>query len=427
MGMESDINTRLVTLEFRMSVNDELDARILRIASLLPGFSIQDEGRLGRLHMILADAGIYRDVLFDLWKLVRDRTGTAFMLDDARITLSDFKDRLAYLDRVAMGETAPINPTPVFDGKQTPSHNATSRLQGAAPTELDEGRRVIPYTTYADVGGLDEAVRTLRETVELPLKHPEILRRLGISPHRGVLLYGPPGCGKTLLARAVAHESGARFFPVSGPELITKWHGESEENLRKLFADAQKQQPSIVFFDEIDAVAQSRSSDESLRYDTRFTTQLLTLLDGIHDLGQVFVLATTNRLDLLDPALLRPGRFDRIVEIPPPDQGGRLTILRIHTRGLPLDRGVNLGKISNELDGLTGADIAYLVREAAYAGLRRTLPVESVLRQKSSLSKRKLQSLKVTTEDFLLALAMVHGRNAVVGNQGPSRTERMSE
>lgn len=411
------LHTRPVILEFRMIGNGEEDARALQLASPLPGFVSHDEGRRIRLQMILADAGVFRDVLFDLWKLVKNRDGSILNLGNENMTLNAFKDALAALDRAAMGDTDSTQPSPVVDGKKATLPSGSVRLLAAAVSEPTEGGRAVPYTTYADVGGLDEAVRTLRETVELPLKHPEVLLRLGIAPHRGVLLYGPPGCGKTLLARAVAHESGARFFPVSGPELITKWHGESEENLRKLFAEAQKHQPSIVFFDEIDAVAQSRSSDESLRYDTRFTTQLLTLLDGIHDLGQVFVLATTNRLDLLDPALLRPGRFDRIIEIPPPDREGCLKILRIHAHGLPLARDVRLEALGDELGGLTGADIAYLVREAAYASLRRIINVENVLREPGTLSKKRLQGLRVTAKDFRSALGKVQDRNAILGGQ----------
>jgi SpoVK/Ycf46/Vps4 family AAA+-type ATPase len=254
----------------------------------------------------------------------------------------------------------------------------------------------------------------LRETVELPLKRPEVLRRLGVPPHRGALLYGPPGCGKTLLARALAHESGAAFLPVGGPELITKWHGESEEKLRGLFAQAREHQPAIVFFDEIDAIAQSRSAEESLRLDSRFTTQLLTLLDGVQDLGRVFVLAATNRMDLLDKALLRPGRLDRIIEIPRPDRAGCLAILRIHARGLPLAKGVRLERLGPRLDGLTGADIAFLVREAAYACLRRCLDLDAVLAAPQALDPDTLDGLEVTAQDLARGLTAARARTQAV-------------
>jgi ATP-dependent 26S proteasome regulatory subunit len=275
-----------------------------------------------------------------------------------------------------------------------------------------DAQRTIPVTSYAEIGGLDAVVQTLRETVELQLKHPEIFIHLGIKPHRGVLLYGPPGCGKTLLARAVAHESVAHFFAISGPELFTKWHGESEDNLRKLFAAAHDNQPAVVFFDEIDAIAQSRSSDENLRLDSRFTTQLLTLLDGVHDLGRIVVLATTNRLDLLDPALLRPGRFDCIIEIPPPDRAGRLKILQIHTRQLPLAEDVSLEAIADALDQTTGADIAYVVREAAYSGLRRGIDLDAVLSDNDQLQENVLSKIIVCGFDFDFGLICLERRNA---------------
>jgi len=273
---------------------------------------------------------------------------------------------------------------------------------------------VIPATTYADVGGLDAVVAALRETIELPIRHPEVLRRLGVAPHRGVLLFGPPGCGKTLLARAVACESGARFFPVSGPELITKWHGESEEKLRELFQEAQEAQPAIVFFDEIDAIAQARSSSESLRLDARFTAQLLTLMDGIYDLGRVFILAATNRPDLLDKALLRPGRFDAVIEIPRPDRAGLRRILEIHARRLPLAAKVDLGRVARRMAGLTGADVAFVAREGAYACLRRSMPLASVLRETGTIPEEALRTLQVTEADLLASLATLRQRNASI-------------
>ncbi len=285
-------------------------------------------------------------------------------------------------------------------------------------------------TTYADIGGLDEAIRVVRECIELPLKHPEALVRLGVAPHRGALLYGPPGCGKTLLAKALAHESGAAFLAVSGPELITKWHGESEEKLRELFAEAMQRQPSLVFFDEIDAIAQARSTDESLRLDARFTTQLLTLLDGIHNLGRVFVLAATNRMDMLDTALLRPGRLDRIIGIPLPNHEGIEHILAIHTRTVPLAKTVNLQTLAALLAGCNGADIACLVREAAYAALRRTFDLEAILRDARPLPADRLQRLRVTANDFKGALKTMRQRQKAVGGNpgsgGPSRATRQT-
>lgn len=275
-------------------------------------------------------------------------------------------------------------------------------------------RKIIPLVSYSDIGGLNEVIQVLRETIELPLKHPELLAHFGIKPHRGILLYGPPGCGKTLLAKAVAHESGANFISISGPELITKWHGESEDNLRKLFEQAKNNQPSIIFFDEIDAIAQSRSSDENLRLDSRFTTQLLTLLDGIYDPGEIFMLATTNRIDLLDRALLRPGRFDKIIEIPPPDVQGRLSILQIHTRQMPLDINIKLELIVKEIGEATGADIAYLAREAAYACLRRKFKLDDVMQIKFPLPSETLNNILVEAVDFSTAVKLLKLREQTI-------------
>ncbi|MGE4422004.1 MAG: 26S protease regulatory subunit [Pseudodesulfovibrio sp.] len=293
-----------------------------------------------------------------------------------------------------------------------PDRKSMQPRQPATEVGTSAPERVIQVTTYADVGSLDSVVAALRETIELPLRHPEVLRRLGVAPHRGILLYGPPGCGKTLLARAVACESGARFFPVSGPELITKWHGESEEKLRELFQEAQKAQPSLIFFDEIDAIAQARSSSESLRLDARFTAQLLTLMDGVHDLGRVFILAATNRPDLLDKALLRPGRFDVLIEIPRPDRAGCQRILEIHARRLPLAKGVDLKRVARKLTGLTGADIALVAREAAHVCLRRTLTLNDLL-QTAAIADTDLHRLQVTEDDLLSALKVALQRNKV--------------
>lgn len=286
--------------------------------------------------------------------------------------------------------------------------NSVKKLMSINTDTISE--KSIPLVSYSDVGGLNEVIQVLRETIELPLKHPELLTHIGIKPNRGILLYGPPGCGKTLLAKAIAHESGANFISVSGPELITKWHGESEENLRKLFEQAKNNQPSIIFFDEIDAIAQSRSSDENLRLDSRFTTQLLTLLDGIYDPGKIFMLATTNRIDLLDRALLRPGRFDKIIEISQPNEQARLAILQIHTRQMPMDLNIKLQLIAKEIGEATGADIAYLARETAYACLRRKFKLDDVMKIKTSLSPDMLNDILVEAEDFASAIKLLKSR-----------------
>ncbi len=227
--------------------------------------------------------------------------------------------------------------------------------------------------TYEDIGGLGRELRHVRELIELPLKHPELFDRLGIDAPKGVLLFGPPGTGKTLIARAVASESSAHFFSVSGPEVIDKFYGESEAHLRRVFAEAQKNAPSVVFLDEIDAIAPKRSEVWG-EVEKRVVGQLLTLMDGLSARGQVVVVGATNRPDALDPALRRPGRFDREVSLHAPDAAGRIEILRIHSRDMPLAHDVELGELSRITPGFVGADLAALCRESAMSALRRTFP-----------------------------------------------------
>ncbi|HDM92185.1 MAG TPA: AAA family ATPase, partial [Candidatus Korarchaeota archaeon] len=227
-----------------------------------------------------------------------------------------------------------------------------------------------PKVGWSDIGGLKDVIQKLREIVELPLKNPEVFERLGISPPKGILLYGPPGCGKTLLAKAVATESEANFISVKGPELLSKWVGESEKAVREVFRKARQAAPCVIFFDEIDALAPKRSLSESSRVSERVVAQLLTELDGIEELKDVVVIAATNRPDLLDPALLRPGRFDRLVYVPPPDEKARLEILKIHTRGKPLAEDVNLEEIAKKTEGYTGADLEALCDTAALLAIR---------------------------------------------------------
>lgn len=212
------------------------------------------------------------------------------------------------------------------------------------------------------------------------------------------------------MARAVASESRVTFIPVSGPELVTKWYGESEERLREVFQKAQEKQPAIIFFDEIDAIAQSRSASESLRLDSKFTTQLLTLMDGIYDMGMVFILAATNRIDLLDPALIRPGRFDLVITIPKPDSEGCKSILAIHAAKLPLAADVDFSALVAQLEGFTGAEIALLVRAAAMNALRKVFSLEDLLQQTKSISSKAVKGIKVSMQDFLNAIETVKHR-----------------
>ncbi|MFH0818089.1 MAG: CDC48 family AAA ATPase, partial [Candidatus Micrarchaeota archaeon] len=257
---------------------------------------------------------------------------------------------------------------------------------------------------YEDIGGLKEEVDTIRDMIEVPLKYPEVFKRLGISPPKGILLLGPPGCGKTLLARAVANESEASFYTINGPEIVGSLYGQSEENIRKIFKEAKSNSPAIIFIDEIDAIAPKRE-DTSGEAERRMVSQLLIELDGLEARGDVVVLAATNRPNSLDPALRRPGRFDREIEIRTPDNQGRKEIFQIHTRGMPLS-GVEINDLLVMTYGFTGADIHALCREAAMRSLKRILP--DIRKEKEgTLSKELLEKLSVTKADFLLALKAV--------------------
>ena len=227
--------------------------------------------------------------------------------------------------------------------------------------------------TYEDIGGLQNEIQRVREMVELPMKHPQIFSKLGIEPPQGVLLHGPPGTGKTLLAKAVANETSASFFSIAGPEIISKYYGESEQQLREIFEDAKEESPSIIFIDELDSIAPKRE-DVTGEVERRVVAQLLTMMDGLEARGQVIVIAATNRVDSVDPALRRPGRFDREIEIGVPDETGRKEILQIHTRGMPLSDDVSLDHLADETHGFVGADIESLTKEAAMKALRRYLP-----------------------------------------------------
>jgi len=258
----------------------------------------------------------------------------------------------------------------------------------------------IPKVTYEDIGGLHEVIAKIRELVELPLRHPELFQRLGIEPPKGILLYGPPGTGKTLLAKAVANESDAYFIAINGPEIMSKFYGESEQRLREIFEEAKKNAPAIIFIDEIDAIAPKR--DEVIgEVERRVVAQLLALMDGLEARGQVIVIGATNRPNALDPALRRPGRFDREIEVPMPDKQGRLEILQIHTRHMPLSDDVNLEELAEMTKGYTGADLAALAREAAMHALRRYLPEIDI--EQERIPTEVLEKMVVTKADFLAA------------------------
>ncbi|MEM2204394.1 MAG: CDC48 family AAA ATPase [Sulfolobales archaeon] len=274
------------------------------------------------------------------------------------------------------------------------------------PEPVKEIAERIPRVTWEDIGDLEEAKARLREIVELPMRHPELFRHLGIEPPKGVLLYGPPGVGKTLLAKALANEVGAYFIAINGPEIMSKFYGESERAIREIFDEARKNAPAIIFIDEIDAIAPKREEVVG-EVEKRVVAQLLTLMDGLAERGRVIVIGATNRPDAVDPALRRPGRFDREIEIPPPDKKARREILAVHTRSVPLDESVNLDRIAEMTHGYTGADLAALVKEAAMNALRRFLSNKNIDLSKP-IPSDLLKSLKVSMEDFVQAMNMIH-------------------
>jgi len=255
----------------------------------------------------------------------------------------------------------------------------------------------VAYITYEDIGGLDNEIQLVREMVELPLKHPELFTRLGIDPPKGVLLRGPPGCGKTLLAKAVANESRAHFISINGPEIMSKFYGESEKKLRSLFKEAEEKGPSIIFIDEIDAIAPKRENVTG-EVERRVVAQLLALMDGLETRGRVVIIGATNRPNAVDPALRRPGRFDRELEIKVPSEKGRLDIIHIHTRKMPLDKDVVLHEVARVTHGFVGADIASLVRETGMYALRRYLP--NINLEEDDVDPKILESMFVQKKDF---------------------------
>src|SRR5215212_2352084 len=309
---------------------------------------------------------------------------------------------------VAKGDTIPLNimgrkigfvitsATPLDAASLIDSQ--TEFIIGAVPKASAKG---VPRVTYEDIGGLKNEVQKVREMIELPLRHPEIFERIGIEAPKGVLLFGPPGTGKTLLAKAVANETNAYFYSIGGPEIMSKFYGESEERLRETFKQAQKNSPSIIFIDEIDSIAPKRE-EVSGDVEKRVVSQLLTLMDGIQSRGKLVVIGATNRPNAIDPALRRPGRFDREIDIGIPDEHGRLDILLIHSRGMPMTEDVNLESIAKVTHGFVGADLEALSKEAAMRSLRRILPEINL--EQPKIPAEILNKIKITKQDFDEAL-----------------------
>jgi transitional endoplasmic reticulum ATPase len=273
-----------------------------------------------------------------------------------------------------------------------------------SPKAVELSDEKIPEITYEDIGGLSEEIKKIREMVEIPLKHPEIFQRLGIEPPKGVLLHGPPGTGKTLLAKAVANESEANFVLLNGPEIMSKFYGESEKKIRTIFEEAEKTAPTIIFIDEIDAIAPKRE-DVGGEVERRVVSQLLTMMDGLKSRGKVIVIGATNRVNAIDPALRRPGRFDREISINVPNKTGRLSILKIHTRGMPLAKNINLDELAGLTHGFVGADLESLSKEAAMNVLRQHL--DKIKLDEEAIPQEILEKLIVKQEDFIDALKVV--------------------
>src|SRR5918992_233745 len=288
--------------------------------------------------------------------------------------------------------TTPSGPVTISSSTQVNVSEETAKAAAA----VKEGG--VPSITYEDIGGLKNEVTKVREMIELPLRHPELFKRLGVEAPKGVILHGPPGTGKTLLAKAVANETNANFYTIGGPEIMSKYYGESEERLRNVFQEAEKNAPSIIFIDELDSIAPKRE-EVSGEVERRIVAQLLSLMDGLKARGKVVVIGATNRINAIDPALRRPGRFDREIEIGVPDRDGRLDILQIHTRGMPLAEDVNLEKLADISHGFVGADLQALAREAAIRALRRVLPQIDLSAE--SIPGETLNQIIVKMDDFM--------------------------
>jgi len=373
---------------------------IVRIDSRLrknTGTSIDDTVAVRKVNAILAQSVVLAPSNVKIRTNPRFETFVKRKLNNYPVTLDDIIFISIGISREITFKIINVRPKGICIIKQETSLHISESVS-------EEEEKGANYITYEDVGGLDDEIQKVREMVELPLRHPSIFKRLGIDPPKGVLLRGPPGCGKTLLAKAVANESEAHFISINGPEIMSKFYGESEKKLRKIFIEAEEKSPSIVFIDEIDAIAPKRETVTG-EVERRVVAQLLALMDGLHSRGRVIVIGATNRPNSLDEALRRPGRFDREIEIKVPNERGRREVFQIHTKNMPLDKRISLKDYAKITHGFVGADIAAVCREAAMSALRRYLPRINL--ETEVIDPDLLEQIEVTKEDFDLGLKEV--------------------
>ena len=332
----------------------------------------------------------------DIGPLVRDKLSGRAVTEGQTVPFS-----LSFGPMASSGQSVPLKIADTAPTGTVVITDSTSIQISETPAEqistTGESPEGVPNITYEDIGGLDDELDQVREMIELPMRHPELFQQLGIEPPKGVLLHGPPGTGKTLMAKAVANEIDAHFETISGPEIMSKYYGESEEQLRDVFEEAEENAPAIVFIDEIDSIAAKRE-EAGGDVERRVVAQLLSLMDGLEERGRVTVIAATNRVDAIDPALRRGGRFDREIEIGVPDKEGRTEILQVHTRGMPLSDSVNLDTYAENTHGFVGADLASLAKEAAMNALRRIRPELDL--EQDEIDAEVLETLRVTERDF---------------------------
>src|SRR6266516_3978066 len=390
----------------------EVRGKRTTVAIAWPAYAEDQAQEIARIDGLLRrNAGVALNEFIALKKAeVHDSQTIVFAPTDVRLSVDDefvsFVKR-RFMDMPFMegdmtllsifGSSVPLIAT------RTRPHGAVKVTESTVLQVMSEPspeKKGLPIVTYEDVGGLRGEIQRIREMVELPLRHPELFQRLGIEPPKGIFLYGPPGCGKTLVAKAVANESDANFYVISGPEIMSKFYGESEARLREIFQKAQETAPSIIFIDELDAIAPKRE-EVTGEVEHRVVAQLLSLMDGMGARGNIIVVGDTNRPNAIDPALRRPGRFDREIEIGVPDKIGRHEILQIHTRAMPLTSDVNLDRLSEISHGYTGDDISALCREAAMKSLRRYLPQVNL--EDERIPSAMLEKMEVNLDDFMNA------------------------